>query len=284
MTYAPLDIKECRAFLETKGPLSPDELGIVGGPGHIATGTSYHLGKDQLKMYKKPYSAKTARDVAGLAGSTANASCALDIDDDLPELRPMSVWIVEQCRAGAPDTLDIREVIYSPDGVQVLQWDRQRGVTSLPIPHSDLSHRKHTHVSWYRDSIGRPKVGLFQRFYSEVIEGDDMFCKFGQTSDKVKAMQLQILQVAPTELGPAGADGVYGQLTADAVSRVLTGGYGTTYGPAEFALLQQKVAALFAGQPGPQGPAGPAGAPGQTPSLTGTRIELVGQAVVTESK
>jgi len=167
MTFAPASIRAVRALLKGQdADLDDDELGIVGGPSHVATGTSYHLGADQLIMAKNPYSARTARDRAGLS----DAASALDIDDDLDELRTLSVWLVGQCRAGAGDTLDIREVIYSPDGVAVYRWDRERGVSSSPAPDSDLSHRTHTHVSWYRDSEFRDKTAAFKRFF----EGDDM--------------------------------------------------------------------------------------------------------------
>lgn len=159
-----MKIREVRAFLKGEdADLDDVELGIVGGPSHIRTGTSYHLGADQLIMSKNPYSVRTPRDRAGLS----NASSGLDIDDDLDEMRELCVWLVAECRANAPDTQDIREIIYSPDGVQVLQWDRERGITSLPRPHSDLSHRGHGHISWYRDSEFRDKVAVFRRFYAE---------------------------------------------------------------------------------------------------------------------
>lgn len=176
MTFAPPTIKEVRAYLKGEdADLSDVELGIVGGPGHVRTGTSYHLGKDQLIMSKNPYSARTARDRAGLS----NASSALDIDDDLDELRDMSVWIVAECRKGTPDTLDIREVIYSPDGVIVLQWDRERGVNSAPRPHPDLSHRGHSHFSWYRDSEFRDKTAIFKRYFA-TLQGGDMTAWYDQ--------------------------------------------------------------------------------------------------------
>lgn len=165
MTYAAETIKTLRAYLKGQDPdLDDVELGIVGGPSHITTGTSYHLGADQLLMWKDPYSARTARDLAGLS----NAASALDIDDDLDELRGLSVWLVQECRKSAPDTLDIREIIYSPDGVVVLRWDRERGVTSAPVSNSDLSHRTHTHISWYRDSEFRDKTAVFRRFFEGV--------------------------------------------------------------------------------------------------------------------
>lgn len=162
MTFAPATILAARAYLKGRdSDLSDPELGIVGGPSHVATGTSYHLGADQLKPSRNPYSARAFRDRNGLS----NAASALDIDDDLNELRALSVWLVEECRRGASDTLDVREIIYSPNGFNVLRWDRERGQGSAPFPDNDLSHRTHTHISWYRDSEFRDKVGMFRRFF-----------------------------------------------------------------------------------------------------------------------
>lgn len=191
MTFAPPTIKAVRAVLKGEdADLDDTELGIVGGPSHVRQGTSYHLGADQLIMSKNPYSARTARDRAGLS----NAASALDIDDDLDELRPLSVWLVDQCRAMAKDTFDIREIIYSPDGVNVFRWDRERGVTSAPVPDSDLSHRTHTHISWYRDSEFRDKTAVFKRFFGgdEDVDAED-----------VKAV-WQYYQAPPGPMGPGG--------------------------------------------------------------------------------
>jgi hypothetical protein len=169
MTFAPDSIKAVRAYLKGQDPdLSDTELGIVGGPSHVTQGTSYHLGRDDLIMSKNPYSARTARDLAGLS----NAASALDIDDDLDELRTLSVWLVAACRRGEPDTRDIREIIYSPDGIDVWRWDRERGQNSLPIPDSDFSHRNHSHISWYRDSEFSDRVAVFRRFFEG--DNDDM--------------------------------------------------------------------------------------------------------------
>lgn len=168
MTYAPETLLEVRRYLKSiDSDLSDAEVGITGGPSHVLTGTSYHLGADQLKMHKNPYSARTARDKAGLADpGIRHAACAIDLDDDWNDLRRFSVWLVEQCRAGAKDTLDIREIIYSPDGVTVWTWDRELGVTSKPQRRGDPSHRTHTHISRYRDATKRPLLPVFQRFYA----------------------------------------------------------------------------------------------------------------------
>src|SRR5688500_15813949 len=168
MTFAPQTLLEVRRFFQARYPwMTNSELGITGGPSHVLAGTSYHLGKDQLKLTRDPYSARTSRDKAGLS----NAASAFDLDDGVAggpaELQQLSMWVVEQCRAQAADTLDIREVIYSPVGWVVSTGDREKGVTSYPQARVSVSHRGHTHFSYYRDAEKRTKVGLFQRFYRE---------------------------------------------------------------------------------------------------------------------
>src|SRR6185369_3801257 len=124
----------------------------------------YHNGRDRflasgLDTCAENYTICTARDRAGLT----NAAAAIDIGNH-SGLRPLSRWLVSRARNNAPGTRDIREIIYSPDGRQVLRWDRERGVQSLPQaePQLDISHRWHTHVSFYRDSELRDKVGIFR--------------------------------------------------------------------------------------------------------------------------
>lgn len=168
MTFAPPRLLELRRFFQSIYPWLEDrELGITGGPSHVVTGTSYHLGRDQLKMSRDPYSARTRRDIAGLS----NAASAFDLDDGLAggaaELQELSKWVVAECRAGAPDTLDIREIIFSPDGTAVLTWDRERGRSSYPLQRGSSSHTTHTHFSFYRDSEHRDKVAVFRRFYAQ---------------------------------------------------------------------------------------------------------------------
>lgn len=148
--------------------IDPVHFGIVGGPSHVAAGTSYHLGRDQLKLSRDPYSARTARDRAGLS----NAASAGDVTDMIGVnlLRSLSLWVVSQARAGAADAADLREIIFSPDGNAVLTWDRQRGGASFPLARGDSSHRTHTHFSWYRDSEFRDRAALFERFFTENAE------------------------------------------------------------------------------------------------------------------
>lgn len=232
MTYAPATLLQVRTYVITQDEDAPVldgyEVGIVGDQPHVDEGTGYHLGKDQLKFYKDPYSARTARDKAGLADAEiCNASCAIDIDDDWDELRRFSQWLVEECRRGAPDTLDIREIIYSPDGVKVFKWDRERGVTSLPVPSTQLSHRTHSHIAKYRDATRRPLLPVFQRYYREVVDGGgptqggiELHCKFGDgekpapPSEIVREMQLNGIRCGYDLSSAGGADGRFGPGTA----------------------------------------------------------------------
>jgi hypothetical protein len=161
MSFSPPTLIELQVFLAPRTGLSAGNLGIVGDAAHIARGVSYHLGRDHLK--EGAYSRKSTRDRGGLT----NAASALDIGNH-PDLRRLSVDLVAACRADAPGTDDIREVIYSPDGKKVLRWDRERGFDSKPRRgEADDSHLFHTHVSWYRNSEGSRKVGVFAALYGE---------------------------------------------------------------------------------------------------------------------
>jgi hypothetical protein len=279
VTVASPALLEARAVIKSEDPdLSNDEVGIVGGPSHIATGTSYHLGKDQLKMSKNPYSARTARDKAGLANpATANFASALDIDNDLDELREMSVWLVNECRRPNPhpDTLDIREIIYSPDGVTVWTWDREKGQTSAPEKRGESSHKEHTHFDWYRDAGLRDKAGIFRRFFNRnnPTGGTDMIPipfgegeKPGPASSRVKAMQLALVR-AGGDLTPfGGPDGRYGNGTATVMVQLLgpIAGDGKLYDADQYDALQ--ALAYGGGAKGDKGEKGDPGAPGATPT------------------
>lgn len=162
MTFAPAKLTALGAFWVAQGGVN---LGIVGDTAHAARGVSYHLGAGQL--LPDAYSAQTTRDRAGLT----NAASAIDLGKlggSLPQLRAFSTWLVAQARANVPGTSDLREIIWSPDGVRVLRWDRERGHASEPrTGEADDSHRTHTHISFYRDSEARAKVALFRPFFEE---------------------------------------------------------------------------------------------------------------------
>jgi len=174
VSYPPATLTALGAYYVAHGGVN---LGIVGDASHTAGGVSYHLGADHL--IAGAYSARTARDLAGLT----NAASAIDlgrIHDSLGALRQFSNWLVSQARLNAPGTDDMREIIYSPDGAIVLRWDRERGYASLPRPgEADNTHLTHTHISYYRDSQSREKVSVFRRYF-EGVEMPDIEAKIEQ--------------------------------------------------------------------------------------------------------
>ncbi|MFF3867342.1 hypothetical protein [Micromonospora sp. NPDC001898] len=144
--------------------LDPAEVGIVGDPAHRG---GYHCGEDRVDG--DDYSVReSTRDRAGLS----DYASALDVGSftvraggRTHDLRSFSAWLAGQCDDGAPDTFDIREVIYSPDGRAVRRWDRLgRRATG------DSSHLWHTHISFFRDAIkaGRDQTPLFRRYLTTI--------------------------------------------------------------------------------------------------------------------
>jgi hypothetical protein len=158
--------------------LDPAEVGLVGDTAHSAGGDSYHLGKDQIRARgtRDRYSVdESRRDRNGLSDHAS----AMDVGwfrittaRGVFDLRDFSVWLVGLCRAGDPDTADIREVIYSGDGRTVRRWDRL-GRRST----GDGSHLFHTHISEHRDADGHRMLRLATRWLQHIgmiPEEDDM--------------------------------------------------------------------------------------------------------------
>jgi hypothetical protein len=159
MTFAPQTLLELAAYWKREGGVF---LGIVGDTAHQDKGVSYHLGKDQL--IPGAYSAQTFRDRRGLT----NAASAIDLgklDGSYVQLRAFSDWLARRCVKGDAGTLDVREVIYSPDGKRVLGF--KDGIDFLIPDYGDASHLTHTHISFYRDSEFRAKVPLFKPYFEE---------------------------------------------------------------------------------------------------------------------
>lgn len=159
MTYAAARLLELRRYLKQWTGLPDAALGIVGDENHVG---GYHHGWSDRRIVNRAtsdYSWSSARDLA----NRSEAASAIDVGQ-FARLRELSVWLVDQCQANAPDTLDIRSIIYSPDGQVVRRWDRLGRSTT-----GDLSHLTHTHISFFRDAEHRDKTGPFRRFF-----GDDM--------------------------------------------------------------------------------------------------------------
>lgn len=161
MTYAPAPLIALGKYLVSQGAVN---LGVVGDDAHIGTGTSYHLGQSQLKP--GAYSATGPRDREPALTEAASAIDIGMVGGGFPGLRTLSVWLARECANRAVDTLDIRELIYSPDGLNVVRWDRE----GVPPTTGSSSHLKHTHISFYRDSETRDKLAVFRRYF----EGDEV--------------------------------------------------------------------------------------------------------------
>ncbi|MFI7547199.1 hypothetical protein [Actinoplanes sp. NPDC049599] len=158
--------------------LDPAEVGIVGDTAHAAGGDSYHLGKDQIRARNgdNRYSVdESSRDRNGLDNNASGMDVGwFDVTTRRGRytLRDFSMWLVELCADGDPDTRDIREVIFSPDGKVVRRWDRLKRRSS-----GDRSHLSHTHISEFRDASGTRMVKLVTRWLQRIgllPEGDDM--------------------------------------------------------------------------------------------------------------
>ncbi|MCT2277984.1 hypothetical protein M3G91_10140 [Micromonospora chalcea] len=217
VTTAPRNLLDVRTLLLAElGPygLEPAEVGIVGDPNHRG---GYHCGRN--RTLRGDYSVvESRRDSTGL---TDNAS-GLDLgtfsyrapDGRIHNLASFSKWCVGQCAADAPDTADIREIIYSPDGRTVRRWDRLGKRTS-----GDSSHRTHTHFSFFRDSTkaGRDQTPLFRRYLASIgliDQEDDM--------PTIEEIQTAVERGIHTALTKAAArPDPYGRQVGDAIAKLL---------------------------------------------------------------
>lgn len=199
--------------------LDPLEAGIVGDTAHAAGGDSYHLGRDKIRArggYARYSVDESPRDARGLD----DYASAMDIGYfkvttklGTFDLRDFSTWLVGLCRAGDPDTADLREVIYSPDGKTVRRWD-DRGIRS----DGDDSHLSHTHLSEYRDATGVRMVRLATRWLQLIgliPTEDDMptkaeFLSWLKDAEVRKAFAIAVLSTDGVVAAPGGnknADG-----------------------------------------------------------------------------
>jgi hypothetical protein len=162
VTFAPPTLRDLMAYYVSQGGVN---LGIVGDTAHLEKGTSYHLGKDDLAS--TAYSIRTARDKAGLS----YAASAVDLgrlDGTLTNLWAFSRWFAQQCMDREPGYRDVREVIFwSPIRERVIGWS-DLAPTQWINDYGDLSHKTHTHISFYRDSEFRDKRPLFTPYFPEV--------------------------------------------------------------------------------------------------------------------
>ena len=161
-------------------------LGVIGDTGHVTKGVSYHLGKAELTA--DAYSIQSARDKAGVT----NAASAIDLgklNGSLVNLRAFSAWLVARCLADPAVRHDVREIIYSPEGKTVQRYSGIDNKIHTGPGNGDLTHRTHTHISFFRDSEKRDKVFLFQPFFQAAGWGPDV-------SPEIRAVDPTAFRVA----------------------------------------------------------------------------------------
>lgn len=260
MSYAPQSLKDVRNFLLAQPGLDGLEVGIVGNPATHTYG--YHLGRDRLPL--NDYSNRLQRDRNGLT----DAASGLDIGM-FDRLVNLVSYLLDACREGR--TTQIRAIAGPHFNGRAYRWDSTSGWEPQLLKKGD-DHEWHAHIEWFRDTEYENKLTLFHEFFGFAPDGgDDMFCKFGDVSGKVQAMQFGIIR-AGYDLSPVGgADGQYGNGTAAGLA-ALIGGDGRNYGPLEYDALHAKAYG-GAGTPGPEGPQGPKGDPGIAP---GSKVTLDG--------
>lgn len=165
MTVKPATLKALAHYWVAQGGVN---LGIVGDTRHKARGTSYHLGKDDL--IAGAYSARTARDKAGLKdAASANAASAIDLgrlDESLHSLWQFSRWFAQRCFNRDPAYKDVREVIFwSVVRQRVIGWSALAPDKWIN-DYGDASHKTHTHISFYRDSMVHDKRPMFRPYFT----------------------------------------------------------------------------------------------------------------------
>lgn len=199
MTTTPPTLADLAAFWVSHGGTN---LGIVGNQKHCS---GYHLGRDRIYgtcackpdgtcepgQGAKDYSVVMARDKAGLT----NAASAIDLgrlNGSLTQLYEFSKWLVAQSQAGAAGYRDVREIIYSPDGVKVQRYSGVDGGIHTGDGNGDGSHTTHTHISYFRDSEKRDKRLLFAPYFAELPDT-------GEAMGPLKVTSVVPMTVDPIE-------------------------------------------------------------------------------------
>lgn len=170
MTNTPATFLEVRRRFQRETGLPAASLGIQH---YKPDGGGYHEGNDLLAAAGRLHTDYSKRETE-LDRPGSNDACAIDIGR-FRVLRHgvwvdnafMMRWVLAEISAGAPDTLWIREIIYSLDGRTVKRYDRL-GIRST----GDSSHRTHEHFSAFRDYVLSNLIpALFNRFWDWVNGG-----------------------------------------------------------------------------------------------------------------
>ena len=183
MTYSPKTLNQLGAYWTSQGGVN---LGVVGDVNHRV---GYHLGRDRIYGHfgqgDDDYSVKHPRDRKGLTDG-ASAIDLGKLDGTYEGLQGFSRWLVKMCMMSATGSRDVREIIYSPDGVRVQRYSGIDGQIHTGEGNGDASHTKHTHISYFRDAENRDKRPLFRPYFAPVPEDDMLtFTLSRETEDVV---------------------------------------------------------------------------------------------------
>lgn len=226
--------------------------GIVGDPAHQKTG-GYHISIEDNSPTN--YSVVRPDDKAPPGDWSRIHATALDMsmnkaDMILSTRRWMVVW---------SDRTDPRRKYFNGFNGWTGSGDAQRwDFVTNTVQKSTNDHQWHQHSEIRRKYWNDPTAhkAMVSVARGETKEqwiagggegGDDMFANYGDKGEKVIALQHQLLQLDPACLPQFGPDGGYGDETAVAVSRLVTGGPGKVYQGAAWAHMQKLCAAKNGG-------------------------------------
>lgn len=210
VTFAPPDLQAVQSYAQSRTGQDLNSLGIVGDTSHQSTG-GYHVGNDVLKAIDScpgpacslsDYSYADARAVSanglgrdlaapGVLAGDDDAASAFDMGGGFSRFLEFNAWMRDKLLTDDPRAVDIREMIYTVDGLTVHRIDR----TGRQPDSGDSSHLFHTHFSFFRDSLGRRDrddnfLGLLKEFFGDVpvpsTEEDDM------------ALEPTLVEIQPT--------------------------------------------------------------------------------------
>jgi len=219
--------------------------GIVGDPAHQARG-GYHISIEDQSSTN--YSVIRPDDKAPPGKWPRDLAAAIDMSMNTRDMTLCSdrLWWVWN------DVTDPRRIYLNAFNGWFGSGDAKRyDFVTKGISITTPDHKWHVHGEIRRkyvedmvaaDAILSALRGETKEQYLAIVAGigdDDMFCKYSDVGEKVRAMQLQLLQFDPACLPVAGPDSDYGDETASALSRIVTGGDGRIYGADAWARLQQ---------------------------------------------
>ncbi len=265
MTNSPWTFREVRALFQQQTGLSAVALGIQ----HFEPqGGGYHEGNDLLSRGGRLHTDYSKRETELDRPGSDDAS-AIDIGRFavyrrhheghmvLVDNALMVRWVLAEIAAGAPDTLWIREIIYSLDNRVVRRYDRL-GVRSS----GDFSHLSHEHFSAFRDMVLSASIpALFKRFWEYVNNGFRAPVAATATKRKAKSMFLihKTLDGGAAQYALVGPDGIIrewkstdvidtpeGKLKGQDLANALAGCVGNSevQTPAEYAAIRQTVSTV----------------------------------------